>query len=66
MEVAVEAVVVPVVEVVPVVLLVGVEVEAVVDVEELGVLMLERGEKFTGRLKLLRAAPKVRVISLET
>jgi hypothetical protein len=66
MEAEVEVDDVPVVEVVPVVLVVGVEVEAVVEVEELGVLMLERGEKLTGILKLLRAAPKVRVISLDT
>jgi hypothetical protein len=66
MEAEVEVDDVPVVAVRPVVLVFGVEVEAVVEVEELGVLMVERGEKLTGRLKLLRAAPKVRVISLET
>src|ERR1017187_10556523 len=61
MEVAVEAVEVPPVVVVP--LVVGVEVEAV-EVDELGVLMLLRGVKFTGMLKVFRAAPKVRAISL--
>ena len=49
-----------------VVLLATVDVAAVVVVEVLGVLMLLRGVKFTGMLKLLRAAPNVRVISLET
>ena len=66
MDAAVDVPVVPVVVVVPVVLVVGVDVEAVVLVEVLGVLILVRGEKFTGMLKLLRAAPNVRVISLET
>ena len=33
---------------------------------KLGVLMLVRGVKFTGMLRLVRAAPKVRVMSLET
>src|ERR1017187_308692 len=60
------AVVVPVV-LVPLVEVLAVLVDVdVVPVEELGVLILDRGVKLTGRLSVFRAAPRVRVISLDT
>ena len=65
MEAVVDVPVVPVVPFVVVPVPVSVEVDAVV-LAVLGVLMLLRGAKLIGMFKLLRAAPKVRVISLET
>jgi len=64
MELVVEVVVLVPVPLVAEPLPVCVEVEAVL-VEELGVEMLVRGVKFTGMLRVFRAAPNVRVISLE-